>query len=74
MDGTIIVAIISAIGTALGSAAAIAVNSSLTRWRLLQLEKKVEKHNSIVERISLAEHDIESIKEEIAVLSEREAS
>ncbi len=73
LDGTIIVAIISAIGTAIGSIIGIAVNSSLTRWRLKQLEDKVEKHNSI-ERVAIAERDIEAINGEIEILREREAT
>ncbi len=74
LDGTIIVAIISAIGTAIGSIIGIAVNSSLTRWRLKQLEDKVEKHNSIAERVAIAERDIEAINGEIEILREREAT
>lgn len=33
------------------------MNSRLTIYRIEQLEKKVEKHNNLVERVALIEHD-----------------
>lgn len=32
-------------------------NNSKTLYRIEQLEKKVEKHNNLVERVALLEHD-----------------
>ena len=50
------------------------VNNSKTIYRIDQLEKKVEKHNNLVERMSLAEekikvanHRIEDLEEKINV-------
>ena len=34
----------------MGTFAGIAVNSKLTNYRIAQLEKKVDKHNSVIER------------------------
>lgn len=64
MNDTIIVAIISFAGTCLGSFAGI----NLIKYRLDQLEKKVEKHNSVMERTFILEEDVKYIKEDINML------
>lgn len=50
---TIIVAILALVGTLTGSW----MTSQKTQWRLDQLEKKQDKHNDIVERFAIMEHD-----------------
>lgn len=69
MAETIIVSVISLIGTLGGSLGGILVANKLTNYRVEQLEKKVEKHNSVVERtfklegrMTEAEHDIRDLK------------
>lgn len=64
MNDTIIVAVISFAGTCLGSFAGI----NLIKYRLEQLEKKVEKHNSVMERTFILEEDVKYIKEDINML------
>ena len=49
MQDTIVVAILSLIGTLAGSFG----GTQLIKYRIEQLEKKVEKHNSVVERTFL---------------------
>ena len=51
MQDTIVVAILSLIGTLAGSFG----GTQLINYRIEQLEKKVEKHNSVVERTFLLE-------------------
>ena len=46
MDGNIIVALIAFAGTAIGTFGGIVTSSKLTMYRIEQLEKKVDKHNS----------------------------
>lgn len=65
MTDTVIVAIISLLGTLLGSFG----GTQLVKYRIEQLEKKVEKHNSIVERtysleekVKVANHRIEDLE------------
>lgn len=65
MTDTVIVAIISLLGTLLGSFG----GTQLIKYRIEQLEKKVEKHNSIVERtyileekVKVANHRIEDLE------------
>ena len=51
----IIVAIIALAGTAIGSLGGVLAASKLINYRIEQLEKKVDKHNSVVERIAVVE-------------------
>lgn len=51
----IIVAIIALVGTAIGSLGGILAASKLSNYRIEQLEKKVDKLNSVVERIAVVE-------------------
>lgn len=69
-DPSIVIAIISLIGSLGGTFGGIIISNKLTIYRIDQLEKKVEKHNNIVERTFLlegrmneAEHDIRDIKD-----------
>lgn len=69
MSETIIVALLSLAGTAVGSLLGIITSQRLIEFRLKQLEGKVNKHNQIVERtfqlegrMNEVEHDIRDIK------------
>ena len=69
MNDVIIVAIIGCLGSVLGSLLGIIATSKLTQYRLSQLEEKVNKHNSIVERtyslegrVNELEHDVKDLK------------
>ena len=65
MPETIIVAIISLIGTLAGSYYSQRRSSALIAYRLEQLEKKVDKHNHLVERMY-------RIEERLSILEGRE--
>ena len=54
MQDTIVVAILSLIGTLAGGFG----GTQLIKFRIEQLEKKVEKHNSVVERTFLLEEKL----------------
>lgn len=69
MTDTVVVAILTFGGTVVGTFGGIVASSRLTNHRIEQLEKKVEKHNNIVERtyklegqVREAEHDIVELK------------
>ena len=69
MSSETIVALLSLAGTLIGSLSGILVANKLVNYRLSQLEKKVDKHNSVVERtyklegrITEIEHDIRDLK------------
>ncbi len=59
-DGMIWTAILGCMGTVLGSFFGVFASSKLTSHRLLQLEKKVEKHNTLVERMTKVEERAKS--------------
>lgn len=71
MNDAVLVAIISLIGTLVGSFAGIITANKLTTYRLEQLEKKVEKHNSVIERVYKLEKQEAVIDEEIKIANQR---
>ncbi|MBQ6845564.1 MAG: hypothetical protein IJO61_00390 [Oscillospiraceae bacterium] len=71
MNDAVLVAIISLIGTLGGSFGGILTANKLTNYRIQQLEKKVEKHNNVIERVYNLEKSEAVIEEEIKVANHR---
>ncbi len=69
MSETIIVPLLSLLGTILGTFGGILTASKLTNYRIEQLEKKVEKHNHVIERVYELEKQEAVINEEIKTMS-----
>ena len=65
MSEVVVVAIISLCGTLIGTFGGIIASTKLTTYRLEQLEKKVEKHNTLVERMYKVEEDIAIINTKV---------
>lgn len=65
MTETIVVAVLSLLGTLIGSIAGILTANKLTNYRIEQLEKKVEKHNQVVERMYNLEKKVAVDEEEL---------
>lgn len=65
MESTIIVAVLSLIGTLGGSIIAGIVSNNKTLYRIEQLERKVEKHNNLVERMAVMEDRVKSQQHQI---------
>ncbi len=61
MAPEIIVALLSLIGTLGGSFLGVLASNKLINYRIQQLEKKVEKHNNLVERMVLVEAAVKSV-------------
>ena len=57
--------------TLIGSLCGILTSNKMTNYRVEQLEKKVEKHNSLIERVYSLERDKAVIEEEISVANHR---
>ena len=72
MTGEIIVAVISLIGTLFGTFAGILTSTKLSNYRIDQLEKKVEKHNSVIERTAILERDMKTVWHEIDEIKQEE--
>lgn len=72
MTESIIVAVLSLIGTLGGTFGGIMTANKLTNYRIQELEKKVDKHNNfagripvIEEQIKVANHRIDDLEREI---------
>lgn len=69
MNDTIIVGLLSLIGTITGTFGGILTANKLTTYRIERLEEKVNKHNNIIERtyklegeMTEVQHDIKDLK------------
>ena len=69
MSNELLITLIGMGGSAIGTFAGILTASKLTNYRIEQLEKKVDKHNGVIERtfdlegrMREAEHDIRDMK------------
>ena len=62
MNDTVIIAVLSLIGTFFGSLSGVITSAKLTNFRLKQLENKVERHNNFAEKIPLLELRIKEIE------------
>ena len=71
MSETIIVALISLIGTLGGTFGGILTTSKLNNYRIEQLEKKVDKHNNLIERTYELEEQQKVSDEKIKVINHR---
>ena len=71
MTETIIVALISLAGTLIGSLLGVVATARLTTYRLEQLERKVDKHNNVIERVYLLEKHEEVVDEKIKTANHR---
>ncbi len=67
----IIVALIGLAGSAAGYLGGVLVSSRLTQYRLEELEKKVQAHNSLIERTYRLEERTELQEEKIKVANHR---
>lgn len=67
----LVVAVLAFLGTVVGSVAGILTANKLTNYRIEQLEKKVDKHNSIIERMYDLEAKSDVFEEKIKVANHR---
>lgn len=72
MNETILVALIACAGTLLGSLFGVLASAKLTNYRLEQLERRVEQHNNLIERMTAVEasvrsahHRLDSVEQEV---------
>lgn len=65
MSSEIIIGMLSLCGTLIGTMGGIMTSNKLTGYRLSELEKKVEKHNNLIDRMYNAENRISIIEDEL---------
>lgn len=82
MTSEVLIAVLSFLGTAAGSIVSILTANALTNYKIEELTKKVEKHNSVIDRvykleqgqavteqtIKVANHRIEDLEHKTEVL------
>jgi predicted nuclease with TOPRIM domain len=71
MSETVIVALVSLVGTLGGTFGGIMASSKLTNYRIEQLEKKQDKYNGVIERVYILEKGEAVLEEEIKVANHR---
>lgn len=70
MNSELVVAIIAGIGTTAGTFGGIMASNKLTAYRIQELEKKVDKHNCVIQRtfileekMTVANHRIDDLED-----------
>ena len=71
MPTEIMVALIGLGGSAIGTFAGVFASAQLAAYRLEQLEKKVDKHNTVIERTFKLEEAQAVMQEQIKVVNHR---
>lgn len=71
MSDAVMVALIGLVGSGAGAFGGILVSAKLTQYRLEQLEKKVEVHNGVIDRVYKLEERTELQEEKIRVANHR---
>jgi len=71
MSEGVLVALLSLLGTLVGAFGGIMVSNKLVNYRLEQLEKKVDKHNSVIDRMYCAEKRLDVLSEQLRAADRR---
>lgn len=65
MTSEVTVAILALIGTLAGTFGGILTSARLSNYRIEQLEKKVDRHNGLIERMFVVENSLKSAHKRI---------
>lgn len=71
MGDPVIAALIGLGGSAIGSLVGVLASARVTQYRLEQLEKQVQKHNSVIDRVYKLESRADVQEEEIKAANRR---
>lgn len=71
MSDEVMLALISLAGTVVGTFSGTVVSGKMLSYRVEQLEKKVEKHNNVIERVYRLEEDTKNISHQIEQLENK---
>lgn len=67
MKSEVVVALLSLVGTFIGSIGGILASQKLTSYRISKLEEKVDKHNNLIDRMYKIETRVTLIEDEMKV-------
>ena len=65
MNSDILLGLVPSLISLAGIIITALITNSLVKYRVEQLEKKVDKHNNLIERMYVVETEIKDIKEDI---------
>ena len=65
MSDVVIVAVVGALGSVLGSLLGVLASNKLTLYRIEQLEAKVNKHNNLIERTYKLESNYDLLRQHV---------
>lgn len=65
MKSEIVVALLSLVGTMVGTIGGILASQKLTSYRISKLEEKVDKHNNLIDRMYKIESRVTLIEDEM---------
>ena len=68
MTNEIIVAMIALVGTSIGAGSGVIISNKLITYRIVQLEKKIDKHNNVLERMIKVEGNVIGNTEDIEAM------
>ena len=71
MNETMWIALLSFLGTLIGTLGGILAANRLTNYRIERLEKQVEKHNQVIDRVYKLEQADAVEEEELKVINHR---
>lgn len=71
MSDAIVVAVLSLVGTAIGSVVSVLTANRLTNYKIDELKKTVEKHNSLIDRTYRLEESVTLVNEKLDTLDRR---
>ena len=67
MKSEVVVALLSLVGTFIGTIGGILTSQKLTSYRIGKLEEKVDKHNNLIDRMYKIETRVTLIEDEMKV-------
>ncbi len=65
MRSEVVVALLSLVGTFIGTIGGILASNKLTSYRLQKLEEKVDKHNNLIDRMYKIESRVTLLEDEM---------
>lgn len=72
VSDVVIVAIVGAIGSGLCSLLGVLASSKLTQYRLQELEKKVQAHNNLIDRMYTVEKKQSELEQKVGMLHQHD--
>jgi len=72
VSDVVIVAIVGAIGSGLCSLLGVLASSKLTQYRLQELEKKVQTHNNLIDRMYKVEKKQSELEQKVEMLHQHD--